>query len=136
MASRPELSIVIPVHNEADNVEPLYAELAASLAQMGRPAEVIFADDGSTDGTFGRLAEIHRRRAPRAGERSGDDAAPGVHVLRLRRRFGKSAALAAAFAEARGDVVITMDGDLQDDPKEIPRFLEKLTGGCDLVSGW
>jgi len=129
MGSSPDLSIVIPLHNEAENVEPLYGELVAALAGVGRPAELVFVDDGSTDGTFERLRVLHERSA---AEPSG----PRVRVVRLRRRFGKSAALAAAFEEARGNIVFTMDGDLQDDPKEIPRFLEKLAEGYDLVSGW
>jgi glycosyltransferase involved in cell wall biosynthesis len=86
------------------------------------PHEIIFVDDGSTDETWERLQTLHE---------------PGrVRVLRLRRNFGKTAALAAAFAVVRGKVVVTMDGDLQDDPREIPRFLEKLTEGSDLVVGW
>ncbi|HUT37269.1 MAG TPA: glycosyltransferase family 2 protein [Planctomycetota bacterium] len=129
MSVPPDLSIVIPLHNEVDNVEPLHAELLAALAQTGRSAELLFVDDGSTDGTFERLRGLHERSA-------AEPAAPRVRVLRLRRRFGKSAALAAAFEEARGGIVFTMDGDLQDDPKEIPRFLEKLEEGYDLVSGW
>ncbi len=129
MGSPPELSIVIPLHNEAENVEPLYGELLAALAGVGRPAELVLVDDGSTDGTFGRLQALHERSA---AEPSG----PRVRVLRLRRRFGKSAALAAAFEEAQGSIVLTMDGDRQDDPKEIPRFLDKLAEGYDLVSGW
>jgi len=130
---RPELSLVVPMHNEAENVVPLHGEIVAALEQVDRAAELIFVDDGSTDETFERLGELHRRQ--QAGE-GGARAAPKLRVVRLRRRFGKSAALAAGFEEARGDVVITMDGDLQDDPKEIPRFLEKLQEGYDLVSGW
>ena len=124
----PELSIVVPVHDEAANVEPLFDELAEALAETGRRAELIVIDDGSTDDTFERLRALHAR--PRA------QGAPAVKVLRLRRRCGKSAALAAGFAEARGDVVVTMDGDLQDNPKEIPRFLAALDEGLDLVTGW
>ena len=118
------------MHNEAANVAPLCAELAAALAPMAQTAELIFVDDGSTDETFARLREAHER-ARQGGERS-----PPVKVLRLRRRFGKASALAAGFAEARGEAIITLDGDLQDDPKEIPRFLASLDDGLDLVSGW
>ncbi|MFW6161777.1 MAG: glycosyltransferase family 2 protein [Planctomycetota bacterium] len=126
----PELSIVVPVHNEAPNVEPLYDQIAEVLAEMGRRTELIVIDDGSTDETFERLRTV-RQRAQAAGQ-----GAPAVKVLRLRRQFGKSAALAAGFAEARGEVVVTMDGDLQDNPKELPRFLAALEEGHDLVSGW
>jgi glycosyltransferase involved in cell wall biosynthesis len=129
----PDLSIVIPMHNEGENVEALHGELVAALGRLERSSEVILVDDGSTDGTFERLCDLHRRQQPgEVDHRAG----PELRVLRLRRRFGKAAALAAAFEEARGHIVITMDGDLQDSPKEIPRFLEKLEEGYDLVSGW
>ena len=127
-ATRPDLSIVVPMHDEAENVEPLYDELIDTLAGMEQSAELIFIDDGSSDETFARLRDVHGR------ERG--EGAPVVKVLRLRRQFGKSAALAAGFEEARGGIVITMDGDLQDNPKEIPRFLAALDEGLDLVSGW
>jgi len=124
----PELSIVVPMHDEAANVEPLYDELIETLAGMEQSAELIFVDDGSTDETFDRLREVHGR------ERG--EGAPAVKVLRLRRQFGKSAALSAGFEAARGGIVMTMDGDLQDNPREIPRFLAALDEGLDLVSGW
>ncbi|MBM4041723.1 MAG: glycosyltransferase family 2 protein [Planctomycetes bacterium] len=120
------LSVVIPVHNEAENVGPLHGELLAALGPLDLATEVISVDDGSGDGTFARLRELH---AEKGGPLS-------VRVVRFRRRFGKAAALAAGFERARGGTVITMDGDLQDDPREIPRFLEKLGEGLDLVSGW
>jgi dolichol-phosphate mannosyltransferase len=119
MAESPRISVVIPVHNEQDDV----AELAALLKQvLGDSYELIFVDDGSTDQTWQRLAALHE---------------PGrLRLLRFRRNFGKTSALMAGFALTRGEVVFTMDGDLQDDPHEIPRFLAKLDEGFDLVTGW
>ncbi len=117
------ISIVVPVHNEESSVALLYDEVDSALAPLGVDWETIFVDDGSTDGTLSALTRLH------AG---GDN----VRVVRLRRNFGKAAALAAGFAQARGDVIVTIDGDLQDDPAEIPRLLAKLDEGFDLVSGW
>jgi dolichol-phosphate mannosyltransferase len=117
------ISVVIPVHNEGRSVALLYDELAAAFADDGRPWEAVFVDDGSTDDTFGALTRIH-------------DANDNVRVVRLRRNFGKAAALDAGFGEAAGDIVVTIDGDLQDDPSEIPRLLAKLDEGYDLVTGW
>lgn len=118
-----DLSVVIPVFNEADSVRQLHAELTKVLDDAGRAYEVVFIDDGSTDGT---------REILRAIARSD----PRVAVACLRRNFGKALALSAGFQIARGSIVITMDGDLQDDPAEIPNFLRKLDEGYDLVSGW
>ena len=119
----PVISVVVPVHDEEHSVEPLFAELTEALAPLGTPWEVVFVDDGSTDGTFARLTQLH-------------DSSDNVRVVRLRRNFGKAAALAAGFAESEGEIVATIDGDLQDDPHEIPRLLAKLDEGFDLVSGW
>ena len=117
------ISVVVPVHNEERSVALLLDELGSTLDGIGRPWEAVFVDDGSTDGTFSALTRLH-------------DAADNVRIVRLRRNFGKAAALQAGFEEARGDVVVTIDGDLQDDPAEIPRLLAKLDEGFDLVSGW
>ena len=117
------ISVVVPVHDEERSVALLHEELAAALDPLGRPWEVVFVDDGSTDGTFAALTRLHAAH---------DD----VRVVRLRRNFGKAAALQAGFEEAQGEVVVTIDGDLQDDPAEIPRLLAKLEEGFDLVSGW
>ena len=117
------ISIVIPVHNEEENVGPLLAELAEVFQPTAQAWEAIFVDDGSTDATFAALTRLH-------------GAHRNVRVVRLRRNFGKAAALAAGFAEASGDAIVTIDGDLQDDPAEIPRLLAKLDEGFDLVSGW
>jgi len=117
------VSVVIPVHDEERSVALLYDELRSALEPLGVEWETIFVDDGSTDGTFAALTRLH----------SGND---NIRVVRLRRHFGKAAALGAGFDQARGDTVVTMDGDLQDDPAEIPRLLAKLDEGFDLVSGW
>jgi glycosyltransferase involved in cell wall biosynthesis len=119
-----KLSVVVPVLNEEQNIEPLYKKLSAVLDSLGQNYEVIFVDDGSDDGTFAKLKKLH-------------DEYPGiVYVIRFRRHFGKTPALVAGFSRCRGDVVFTMDGDLQDDPEEMPNFLSKLDEGYDLVSGW
>jgi glycosyltransferase involved in cell wall biosynthesis len=117
------ISVVVPVHDEDRSVELLYDELASALEPLGRPWEAVFVDDGSTDGSFAALTRLN-------------DRASNVRVVRLRRNFGKAAALAAGFRHAQGDVVVTIDADLQDDPAEIPRLLAKLDEGFDLVSGW
>jgi dolichol-phosphate mannosyltransferase len=117
------ISVVVPVHDEERSVALLYEELQAALEPTGEPWEAIFVDDGSLDGSFAALTRLHAHEA-------------NVRVVRLRRNFGKSAALAAGFSHAQGEVVVTIDGDLQDDPAEIPRLLAKLDEGFDLVSGW
>lgn len=117
------LSLVVPVYNERESLVALHAEIASVARALPGPVEVIFVDDGSKDGSW----DLVRTLA------ATDDRVRGV---RFRRNFGKAAALAAGFAAARGAVVITMDADLQDDPHEIPRFLEALRGGLEVVSGW
>jgi glycosyltransferase involved in cell wall biosynthesis len=117
------ISVVVPVHNEERSVALLYDELRSSLEPLATPWEAIFVDDGSTDGTFAALTRLH-------------NSADNVRVVRLRRNFGKAAALRAGFDQVHGETVVTIDGDLQDDPAEIPRLLAKLEEGFDLVSGW
>src|SRR6185312_17279202 len=117
------ISVVVPVHDEERTVALLYDELESALQPLGQPWEAVFVDDGSSDGSFAALTRLH----------NGKD---NVRVIRLRKNFGKAAALAAGFAHAEGDVVVTIDADLQDDPAEIPRLLAKLDEGFDLVSGW
>ena len=118
-----QFSIVVPFLNEQENIPPLYMKLTEVMDGLGEPYELVFVDDGSKDNTFKVLSDIyeHDRR---------------VNVVRLRRNFGQTAALKAGFDFARGEVIISMDGDLQHDPEEIPRFVEKLEEGYDLVSGW
>jgi glycosyltransferase involved in cell wall biosynthesis len=117
------LSIVIPVHDEEDNVVPLYEALSKALRALGRPYEIIVVDDGSRDDTYQRLAQLA-------------DADDAFKLIKLRRNFGQTAAMAAGFDHAAGDIVIPMDGDLQNDPTDIPRLLDKLDEGYDVVSGW
>ncbi len=118
-----EISIVIPVFNEQDNVEILYEKLIEVLTAMDRKFEIIFVDDGSTDVTLTRLKEINQRDSR-------------VVVISFRKNYGQTAALSAGFDYARGEVIVTMDGDLQNDPRDIPRLLEKMAEGYDLVNGW
>jgi glycosyltransferase involved in cell wall biosynthesis len=122
-AARPALSVVIPLYNEAENVADLHAQLTAALDPMAVPYELLLVDDGSTDDTPRRLLEIERRD-------------PRVRVLRLRRNFGQTAAFSAGFDHARGDVIVTSDGDLQNDPADIPALVARLDEGFDLVCGW
>jgi glycosyltransferase involved in cell wall biosynthesis len=117
------LSVVVPVYNEERSVELLYDEIASALDPLERAWEVVFVDDGSSDGSLAALTRLHART-------------PNVRVVRLRRNFGKAAALAAGFGQAGGDVIVTIDADGQDDPAEIPRLIAKLDEGFDLVSGW
>jgi glycosyltransferase involved in cell wall biosynthesis len=119
----PELSIVIPVRNEAENIAALYAELTAALDRFGRSYELLLIEDGSTDDSFERLASLQA-----ADER--------LRVVRFRRNFGQTAAFAAGFSMARGRYIVTSDGDLQNDPADIPAMVERLEQGYDIVCGW
>jgi glycosyltransferase involved in cell wall biosynthesis len=120
---RIDLSLIIPVYNEADNVAELYRELVAAMEKPGRSYEIIFVDDGSSDGSWPVLTQIQK----------GDDR---VRIIRLRRNFGQTAALTAGFDHARGEIIISLDADLQNDPADIPRLIQKIEEGFDLVSGW
>lgn len=119
----PKYSIVVPFHNEQESVTALYDRLKAVMETTGDSFELVFVDDGSVDRTYKLLREIVTIDSR-------------VVVVRLRRNFGQTAALAAGFANAQGEFIIAMDGDLQHDPDDIPAFLEKLEQGYDLVSGW
>jgi glycosyltransferase involved in cell wall biosynthesis len=119
-----DLSILIPVYNEVDNVDPLHAELDAVLRPLPLCYELIFVDDGSTDGTGSRLEAIQRRDHDH------------VRVVFLRRNCGQTAALSAALDLARGEILVPIDGDRQNDPADIPRLLTELEAGYDVVSGW
>jgi len=121
--SAPDLTVLIPAYNEAENMKPLLEKLVKDVAPLGLSMEIVVLDDGSTDGT------LEAARALRG-------AIPGLHVISFRRNFGKSAALSTGFREARGRFVVTMDADLQDDSAEIGPLLRKLDEGFDLVSGW
>jgi glycosyltransferase involved in cell wall biosynthesis len=119
----PELSVVIPVHDEQENVGPLYDALRRSLDELGRSYEVIVVDDGSRDETYPRLAAL-----------AADDTR--LKLVKLRRNYGQTAAMAAGFDHARGEVIVPMDGDLQNDPADIGSLLQKIDEGYDVVSGW
>ena len=117
------ISVVVPLLNEEQSLDALYREIADALDSQSQPFEVVFVDDGSTDGSMAALERLHAETT-------------NVVVVHLRRNFGKAAALQAGFLEAHGDVIVTIDADLQDDPAEIPQLLAKLEEGFDLVSGW
>lgn len=121
---RVDLSIIVPLYNEEDNVRPLYEAIRAVVRRLGRPAELILVDDGSRDATFARALELPRH--------------DGLHLrlVKLRRNAGQTAAMVAGIDHARGRILLTMDGDLQNDPADIPLFLAKIEEGHDLVVGW
>jgi len=121
-SERPELSIVIPLYNETANVETLHARLTAALHLLGRSFEVLYVDDGSTDGTAEILRRIHARD-------------PRTRVVVLNRNYGQHAAVLAGFERTRGEIVVTLDGDLQNPPEEISKLLEKIDEGYDVVGG-
>jgi glycosyltransferase involved in cell wall biosynthesis len=119
----PQLSVVVPLFNEAGTLDQLHRRLTAVLFALSMPAEIIYVDDGSSDGTAESLASLAARHA-------------NVRVIPLARNYGQTAALAAGFDAAAGDVIVAMDGDLQHAPEEIPKLLAKLNEGYDIVSGW
>ncbi len=118
-----DLSIVIPVYNEEENVEPLVEEIKAAVEPSGKRFEIVVVDDGSQDQTFAVLNRLHRQY-------------PWLRVIRLKRNFGQTAAIAAGLAHATGESVVMMDGDGQNDPRDIPALLAELDRGSDLVCGW
>lgn len=119
----PEISVVVPMRNESPNVAELYRELTGVLEAYGRPYEILAIDDGSSDDTFAQLAALQSRD-------------PRLRVIRFRRNFGQTAAFAAGFARARGRFIVTSDGDLQNDPSDIPGMIEIAERGPDIVAGW
>ena len=118
-----ELSIVVPVYNEEENIAPLYLAIHDAVADLGLQYELLLIDDGSSDNTFAIAAALARSHTE-------------VRVIRFRKNYGQTPAMAAGIDLARGDVILTMDGDLQNDPADIPRFLEKINEGYDIVVGW
>jgi glycosyltransferase involved in cell wall biosynthesis len=119
----PELSVVVPIHNEAESLEELHRELTATLGAWGRQYEIIVVDDGSTDKSYDILARLQALD-------------PHLRVIRFRRNFGQTAAFAAGFDHARGRMIVTSDGDLQNDPRDIPGMVAALERGFDIVCGW
>jgi len=118
------ISVIIPFYNEEDNIEPLYEQLTNTLKDLKREYKIIFVDDGSTDNSFRNMLKVKEK----------DE---NVRILKFRKNFGQTAALKAGFDHADGDITISMDGDLQNDPADIPRFLEKIeTEDYDVVCGW
>ncbi len=117
------LTIVIPIHNEEPSILPLYDRLIAVLEPLHKPFEIIFVDDASADRSFDLLANLA-------------ETDPRMKVIRLRRNFGQTAALSAGFDEAQGSVIVSLDGDLQHDPEDIPALLAKIDEGYDIASGW
>jgi len=123
MNDNPAISIVVPVYNEQESVLPLYGKIRDACEVLAKPYEMVFVDDGSGDRTAEILEQIHRRDAR-------------VKVIRFRKNFGQTAAMTAGFRYARGEIIISMDGDLQNDPADIPLLLDKLEEGYDVVCGW
>ena len=120
---QPEISVVVPMRNESLNVKELYRELTSTLSAFGHPYEIVAIDDGSTDDTFSQLAALQA-------------ADSRLRVIRFRRNFGQTAAFAAGFAHARGTFIVTSDGDLQNDPRDIPAMVDIARTGPDIVAGW
>ncbi|MYF99118.1 glycosyltransferase family 2 protein, partial [Candidatus Poribacteria bacterium] len=120
---KPYLSIIVPVYNEEENVRPLYEKIRSVCESIGKPYEVLFVDDGSQDKTFDVLSEMR-------------DYSPNLSVIRFQENAGQTSAMAAGFEYAQGEYIISMDGDLQNDPADIPQLLEKLDADYDLVCGW
>jgi len=118
-----QLSVIIPVFNEEGNIDPLYWEIKGALEGLGAEYEILAIDDGSTDDSFSVLKRLHEED-------------PRVKVIRFRRNFGQTAAFAAGFDLAQGEVIVTLDADLQNDPADIPLLLSKIEEGYDVVSGW
>ena len=120
---KPILSIVVPVYNEEENVRLLFEKIEAVCEAIGNSYEVLFVDDGSRDSTFAVLSELGKQK-------------PQLAIIRFKKNAGQTAAMAAGFEFAQGQQIVSMDGDLQNDPADIPKLLEKLDEGYDLVCGW
>ena len=148
MRKLPKISIIASIFNEVATIKPLYNQIRNVMGKIGAPYEIIFVDDGSTDGSFDIMEEIYHRHQKWAStvtytpipseseEFTGCERTSQIVVIQFRRNMGKAAALATGFAHAQADVVFTIDADLQDDPGEIPRLLAKIEEGYDVVSGW
>ena len=123
MTKGPQLSFVIPAKDEEKSILPLYIQIVSQVKKLHKSYEIVFVDDGSVDSTFEEIKKLHKRDKK-------------VKAIRHRGNFGKSIALQSGFDKSKGEIIITMDADLQDDPKEIPNFIKKIEEGYDLVSGW
>lgn len=123
MTNSPKLSVIVPFYNEADSIAPLYEAIVAAIEPLGISFEMVFVDDGSLDDTLQRAAAIASKD-------------PRVRVVKFRKNYGQTPAMAAGIEHARGEILVTMDGDLQNDPADIERFLEKMEEGYDIVVGW
>ena len=121
--AKTDISVVIPVYNEAENIAPLHAKLSEALRKMRKTCEVIFIDDGSTDATFSEMQKLRKKNG-------------SVRLIKMRKNFGQTTAVSAGFSNARGEIVITMDGDMQNNPEDIPALVSKIDEGYDVVSGW
>lgn len=119
----PDLSVIVPLYNEEESVGPLHEAIVGALDPLGLEYEILFVDDGSKDGTFSKARDLARKDRR-------------LRVIRFRRNYGQTPAMAAGFDHARGKILVTMDGDLQNDPADIPMFLEKIAEGNDIVCGW
>ncbi len=120
---RPTLSVVVPVYNEEESVQPLYNAIRMACERNGQSYEIVLVDDGSHDQTFALLEKLYKQNS-------------GITVIRFRKNFGQTAAMAAGFRAARGQYIVSMDGDLQNDPSDIPRLMAKMEEGYDVVCGW
>ena len=118
-----DISIVVPIYNEVDSLEPLVSSIHDAMAKTGKSYEVVLVDDGSQDDSWNKMISLAERH-------------PCLHLIRFRRNFGQTAAMSAGFTEARGQIIITMDADLQNDPADIPLLLAQIDAGYDVVSGW
>ena len=119
----PDLSVIVPLYNEEESVGPMHEAIVGALDPLGMEYEILFVDDGSKDGTFSKARDLARKD-------------PRLRVIKFRRNYGQTPAMAAGIDHARGKILITMDGDLQNDPSDIPKFLEKIAEGNDIVCGW
>lgn len=123
MTQQPDLSVIVPFYNEEDNIQRMHAAIVAAVEPLGIPFEMVFVDDGSRDGTFERALAMARRD-------------PRLRIVKFRRNYGQTPAMAAGIEQAQGKVLVTMDGDLQNDPADIAHFLQKIDEGYDIVVGW
>jgi len=127
---KPHISIVIPVYNEEDSIAILHEEIRNALDPIEKAYEIIFINDGSTDHSYECLVEIKTQEA------NEENALHCTRIIQFKKNFGQTAAMMAGFEQARGDIIISLDGDLQNDPADIPRLLDKISEGYDLVCGW